>query len=64
MWVIHERSIEYEWFADRVNWQKMLEPWKDVSVDWRERKAIAALYMNDGESGGHLVRSHSCEKMC
>ena len=31
---------------DRVNWIKMLGTLKKIGVDWRDRRMIAELYMN------------------
>ena len=31
--------------SDRADWPKLLKIRKDIGVDWRDRKLIAALYM-------------------
>ena len=50
--------IDFEKAFDRVNWVKMMEALKYIQVDWRDRRMIQELYMNqeavvrvaDGES--------------
>ena len=36
----------YEKAFDRINWLKMLEILKNIGVDWRDRRLINNLYMN------------------
>ena len=54
--VLGERSIEhaqdvyvcfvdYEKAFDRVNWTKLMTIFKEIGVDWRDRRLIATLYM-------------------
>lgn len=38
--------IDYEKAFDRVDWKKLLEIMKAVGIDWRDRRAIGNLYMN------------------
>ncbi|KAG1672188.1 Nuclear receptor subfamily 2 group E member 1 [Nymphon striatum] len=38
--------IDYEKAFDRVNWTYLLKLLKQLEVDWRDRKLITALYMN------------------
>ena len=38
--------VDYEKAFDRVNWIKMMEILHDIGVDWRDRRLIAELYMN------------------
>ena len=50
--------VDFEKAFDRVDWKKMMEILKDLQVDWRDRRMIMELYMNqeavirvaDGES--------------
>ena len=57
MRMICERSLEfggsvYTCFVDfekafhRVNWEKMMKLLQSIAVDWRDRKMISELYMN------------------
>ena len=57
MKMLCERSLEYgngvyicfvdfEKAFDRVNWVKMLKILKNIGVDWRDRRLIKTLYMN------------------
>ena len=59
--VLAERSIEhnkklyvcyvdYEKAFDRVNWVKMMEILRDIGVDWRDRRLIKNLYMQQTAS--------------
>lgn len=58
MRVLGERSVEYnqdmyvcfidfEKVFDRVWWDKLLEILKKIGVDWRDRRLISELYMNE-----------------
>src|ERR1043165_6393374 len=55
---VHICFIDFEKAFDRVSWVKMMEALKNIQVDWRDRRMIQALYMNqeavvkvaDGES--------------
>lgn len=38
--------VDFEKAFDRVNWVKMLEALKLIGVDWKDRRMIAELYMN------------------
>ena len=50
--------VDFEKAFDRVNWVKMFEILKDLHVDWKDRRLLKDLYMNqeavirvaDGES--------------
>jgi hypothetical protein len=57
MRVVCERSLEhwndvyvcfvdFEKAFDRVNWVKMMETLKGLEIDWRDRRMIHQLYMN------------------
>src|SRR6476469_1982270 len=55
MRMICERSLEfgnniYIWFVDfeknRVNWEKMMKVLQSIGADWRDRRMISELYMN------------------
>jgi len=57
MCVITERCIEsnqtvylcfvnYEKAFDRINWKKMMEILKNIGVNWKDRRLIKELYMN------------------
>ena len=37
--------VDFEKAFDRVNWVKMLEVLKRIGVDWRDRRLIGSLYM-------------------
>ena len=56
MRILAERSIEhgqelfvsfmdFEKAFDRVKWEKLMEILKSVGVDWRDRRLISGLYM-------------------
>lgn len=74
MRILGERSIEhglelytcfvdYEKAFDRVNWEKLLEVLRTIGVDWRDRRIVRSLYMDqvismrvaDGESDPSAV---------
>ena len=38
--------VDFEKAFDRVNWVKMLETLKGLGIDWRDRRMIHQLYMN------------------
>ena len=38
--------VDFEKAFDRINWVKMLEILKNIGVDWRDRRLIMNLYMN------------------
>ena len=38
--------VDFEKAFDRVNWKRMLDILKKVGVDWRDRRLIADLYLN------------------
>ena len=50
--------VDFEKAFDRVNWVRMMEPLKGLGIDWRDRRMIHQLYINqnavvrvvDGES--------------
>src|SRR6476469_5350792 len=57
MRIIRERSLEFrnnkyicfvdlEKAFDRVNWEKMMKVIQSIDVDWRDRRMISELYMN------------------
>ena len=37
--------VDFEKAFDRVNWIKMMEILKMIGVDWRDKRLIANLYM-------------------
>ena len=38
--------VDFEKAFDRVNWVKMMETLKGLGIDWRDRRMIHQLYMN------------------
>ncbi len=38
--------VDFERAFDRVNWMKMMEILKCIGVDWRDRRLVTRLYMN------------------
>ena len=38
--------VDFEKAFDRVNWVKMMKILKNIGVDWRDRRLIKTLYMN------------------
>src|SRR6476619_2073088 len=38
--------VDFEKAFDRVNWEKMLKVLQSIGVDWRDRRMISELYMN------------------
>jgi len=38
--------VDFEKAFDRVNWVKMMSTLRNLGVDWRDRRMIAELYMN------------------
>ena len=52
--------VDFEKAFDRVNWRKLLEVLKDIGVDWKDRRLISELYMQQEaviRVGGELSRS-------
>ena len=55
--------VDFEKAFDRVNWVKMFEILKDLHVDWKDRRLLKDLYMNqeavirvaDGESKPGII---------
>src|SRR6478609_6456300 len=75
MRMIYERSLEFgnnvyicfvdfEKTFDRVNWEKMMKVLQSIGVDWRDRRMISELHMNQkavariagGESDSGIIR--------
>jgi hypothetical protein len=42
--------VDFEKAFDRINWAKMMEVLKNIGVDWRDKRLIANLYMNQTAS--------------
>ena len=38
--------VDFEKAFDRVNWEKMMKVLQSIGVDWRDRRLISELYMN------------------
>jgi len=38
--------VDFEKAFDRVNWTKMMEVLKKIGVDWKDRRMISSLYMD------------------
>ena len=38
--------VDFEKAFDRVNWKKMMKVLQSVGVDWRDRRMISELFMN------------------
>src|SRR6478609_6728954 len=38
--------VDFEKAFDRVNWEKMIKVLQSIGVDWRDRRMISELYMN------------------
>ena len=38
--------VDFEKASDRVNWEKMMKVLQSIGVDWRDRRMISELYMN------------------
>ena len=38
--------VDFEKAFDRVNWEKMMKVLQSIGVDWRGRRMISELYMN------------------
>src|SRR6476469_2274464 len=38
--------VDFEKAFDRVNWEKMMNVLQSIGVDWRDRRTISKLYMN------------------
>ena len=55
--------VDYEKAFDRVNWKKLMEILKKIGIDWRDRRMISSLYMQqeaiirvaDGESKPAII---------
>ena len=43
---IHVCFVDYAKAFDRVDWSKLLKVLKDIAVNWRDRRSIVALYMD------------------
>src|SRR6478609_8466903 len=38
--------VDFEKAFDRVNWEKMMKVLQSIGLDWRDRRMISDLYMN------------------
>ena len=38
--------VDFEIAFDRVNWEKIMKVLQSIGVDWRDRRMISELYMN------------------
>ena len=38
--------VDFEKAFDRVNWTKLMDILKDIGMDWRDRRLVTNLYMN------------------
>src|SRR6476619_3565400 len=43
---IYTCCVSFEKAFDRVNWEKMMKVLQSIGVDWRDRRMISELYMN------------------
>src|SRR6476661_1948384 len=56
--------VDFKKAFDRVNWEKMMKVLQSIDVDWRDRRMISELYMNQesivriagGESDSGIIR--------
>src|SRR6476469_3840019 len=56
--------VDFEKTFDRVNWEKMMKVLQSIGVDWRDRRMISELYINQeavvriagGESDSGIIR--------
>ena len=38
--------VDFEKLFDRVNWEKTIKVLQSIGIDWRDRRMISELYMN------------------
>src|SRR6476469_1681349 len=43
---VYSCFVDFEKAFDRVNWEKMMKVLQSIGVDWRDRRMISELYMN------------------
>src|SRR6476619_6754958 len=43
---VYNCFVDFEKAFDRVNWEKMMKVLQSIGVDWRDRRIISELYMN------------------
>jgi len=43
---IYVRFVDFEKAFDRVSWVQMMKVLKSIGVDWRDRRMVMNLYMN------------------
>ena len=59
--------VDFEKAFDRVNWEKMMKVLQSIGVDWRNRRMISELYMNQEAvvriAGGESIRISSEEEL-
>jgi hypothetical protein len=59
--VINVCFIDFEKAFDRVNWPKMMEVLKDIGIDWRDRRLIMRLYL---EQNARVVLGEESTDSC
>src|SRR6478609_8615608 len=43
---VHICIVDFEKTFDSVNWEKMMKVLQSIGIDWRDRRMISELYMN------------------
>ena len=53
--------VDFEKAFDRVQWPKLLEILRNISVDWRDRRLIKNLYLKQTVTINKLAKNRSLE---